>query len=30
MATFNSVGMTHPPKGTGSQYIMATKDADGQ
>ena len=29
-ATFNSVGMTRPPKGTGSQYITATKDADGQ
>lgn len=30
MATFNSVGMTRPPKGIGSQYIMATKDAHGQ
>lgn len=29
-ATFNSVGMTRPPKGTGSQYVTATKDADGE
>lgn len=29
-ATFNSVGMTRPPKGAGSQYIMATKDSDGR
>ncbi len=30
MATFNSVGMTRPPKGTGSQYIFSSKDSDGQ
>lgn len=29
-ATFNSVKMTRPPKGGGSQYITATKDSDGQ
>lgn len=29
MATFNAIGMTRPARGTGSQYIMATKDADG-
>ncbi|MGV0737581.1 DUF1214 domain-containing protein [Mycobacterium syngnathidarum] len=29
-ATFNSIGMTRPPKGAGSQYIMAAKDSDGR
>lgn len=29
MATFNAIGMTRPARGTGSQYIMATKDAEG-
>lgn len=29
-ATFNAAAMTHPPKGTGSQYITTTKDSDGQ
>lgn len=29
-ATFNCIGMTSPPKGTGSQYVAATKDSDGQ
>nr|MDJ0860218.1 DUF1214 domain-containing protein [Dinoroseobacter sp.] len=30
MATFNSVGMTRPPRGIGSQYIYTSKDSDGQ
>ena len=30
MATFNSVGMTRPPRGTGSQYIYSSKDSEGQ
>ncbi len=30
IATFNSVAMTRPPAGAGSQYIFATKDEAGQ
>lgn len=30
MATFNSIGMTRPPQGAGSQYVFTSKDDDGQ